>query len=134
TLERRVADRTTELADTNARLEHTLTDLRRLDQLKTEFMAMAAHDLRTPLTVIAGFAATLRDCWDDFGDDDKRQFVHRINSNTKRMAEFIENMLHFARIESGELSYDVRPFDLVALVRRTASEQSAAIGVSRFTV
>ena len=52
-------------------------------------MAMAAHDLRTPLTVIAGFAATLREQWDAFGDDDRKQFLYRINANTKRLSEFV---------------------------------------------
>lgn len=134
TLERRVAERTAELGETNTRLESTLLDLQRLDQLKTEFMAMAAHDLRTPLTVIAGFAGTLRENWDAFGDDERRQFLYRINANTKRLSEFVENLLHFARIESGELSYDIRPFDLPAVVRRTAAEQTAATGASRFAV
>src|SRR4029077_4927645 len=114
--------------------ERTLTDLKRLDQLKTEFMAMAANDLRTPLTVIAGFASTLRENWETFGEEDRKQFLYRINANTKRLSEFVENLLHFARIESGELSYDIRPFDLSSVVERTASEQSAAIGASRFTV
>jgi two-component system sensor kinase len=132
TLERRVAERTAELGETNARLEETLAGLKRLDQLKTEFMAMAAHDLRTPLTVIAGFAGTLRENWDAFGDEERRQFLYRINANTKRLSEFVENLLHFARIESGELSYDIRPFDLAQVVRRTADEQSASVGASRF--
>jgi signal transduction histidine kinase/tetratricopeptide (TPR) repeat protein len=134
TLERRVAERTAELGETNARLEDTLADFKRLDQLKTEFMAMAAHDLRTPLTVIAGFAGTLRENWDAFDDDQRKQFLYRINANTKRLSEFVENLLHFARIESGELSYDIRPFDLSSVVRRTAGEQTAAIGTSRFVV
>jgi two-component system sensor kinase len=134
TLERRVAERTEQLGSTNVRLEQTLSNLQRLDQLKTEFMAMAAHDLRTPLTVIAGFAGTLRENWDAFGDEERKQFLYRINANTKRLSEFVENLLHFARIESGELSYDIRPFDLVAVVRRTAAEQSAALGASRFAV
>ncbi len=134
TLERRVTERTHELGEANEQLERTLTDLQRLDQLKTEFMAMAAHDLRTPLTVIAGFAGTLREQWDAFGDDDKKQFLYRINNNTKRLSEFVENLLHFARIESGELSYDIRPFEIGALVRRTAAEQSASVGASRFSV
>ena len=134
TLERRVAERTAELGEANTRLEETLSGLKRLDQLKTEFMAMAAHDLRTPLTVIAGFAGTLRESWDAFGDDERKQFLYRINANTKRLSEFVENLLHFARIESGELSYDIRPFDVEPVVRRTIGEQSAAVGASRFNV
>src|SRR5439155_19980616 len=51
-----------------------------------------------------------------------------------RLSEFVENLLHFARIESGWLSYDIRPFDLVELVRRTVAEQSTAVGSSRFVI
>jgi signal transduction histidine kinase len=134
TLERRVAERTAELEDAYGREREITAQLRHLDELKTEFMAMAAHDLRTPLTVITGFIGVLGDGWDALGDDERRSLVHRISANSRRLAEFVDNLLQFARIESGELGYDSRPFDLGALVRRTVAEQAATEPGNRLQV
>ena len=137
TLEQRVLDRTKRLDDTNRRLDeslHRLTEsydreveitgqLKRLDQLKTDFMAMAAHDLRTPITVIGGFTEMLRDQWPNLDESQKRMMVERITNNASRLSGFIDNLLQFARIESGEVSYDAQAFDLGALVEKTVAEQ-----------
>jgi signal transduction histidine kinase/tetratricopeptide (TPR) repeat protein len=128
TLEDRVAERTAELSDAYGREREMTAQLRRLDQLKTDFMAMVAHDLRTPITVISGFAAALGEHWDDVGEADRRVFAERIAANSRRLSEFIDNLLQFARIESGELGYAAAPFDLGALVRRTAAEQAGVEG------
>jgi two-component system sensor kinase len=133
-LERRVAERTAELSDAYDREREITAQLRRLDQLKTEFLAMAAHDLRNPITVIAGFAATLSEDWEAIADEERRAFTGRISANARRLGEFVENLLQFARIESGELRYDARPFDLDALVRRTVAEQSASETRNRMRV
>jgi signal transduction histidine kinase len=101
--------------------------LKRLDQLKTDFMAMTAHDLRTPLTSIAGFASLLSEEWPGLTEDDRRGMVDHITTAASRLGEFIENMLQFARIESGELSYDIRPFDLGALVEKVVRENGAGM-------
>jgi signal transduction histidine kinase/tetratricopeptide (TPR) repeat protein len=131
TLERRVADRTADLNDAFEREREITAQLRRLDQLKTEFMAMAAHDLRTPITLIAGFSATMCDQWGQLEEMERFHLAERISTNAKRLGDFVENLLEFARIESGELSYQPLPFDLAALVRRTVAEQSADQGHSR---
>lgn len=139
TLEDRIAARTTELRDANERLDRHVGELReayqreleiaerlrRLDQFKTELVAITAHDLRTPLAIILGFAQTLTDLGDRLGAAEQADMLSRIVSNTRRLSEFVENLLQFARIESGELEVAHDPVDLGELVRRTVGELAA---------
>jgi signal transduction histidine kinase len=104
-------------------LERTANErLREVDQLKTEFVAMVAHDLRSPMSVISGFADTIRDRWDDLTDERKLQFLDLISRNTHSLAVFVEDVLQVARLESGEFHYDLVPFEPRAVVDRIVSE------------
>lgn len=96
--------------------------LREIDELKNDFVAMVAHDLRSPMTVIAGFADTVYDRWDTLPDERKLEFLRLISRNTKTLAAFVEDVLQVTRIESGEFTYHFRPFDPRALIERTVSE------------
>jgi signal transduction histidine kinase len=100
--------------------------LRQLDQLKTEFVAMVAHDLRSPMSVISGFADTIHDRWDVLSDEDKLAYLRLISRNTRSLAEFVEDVLQVARMESGELHYDVHPFDARLVVQRIVTDMQAA--------
>ncbi len=147
-LEQHVADRTAALTDANQELDRRLSELgeayareqeiidrlRQLDQFKTELMAITAHDLRTPLAIIVGFASTLHDNADRLEPEQQQSLLQRIVVNTRRLSEFVENLLQFTRIESGELQIEFEPFDLVALVRRTVSEFEASEPQRRFEV
>lgn len=108
------------------RVDERTAQLRRLNQLQTDMMGIAAHDLRTPLTVIGGFASTLRLRWDTVEPDERLHLLDRMVANTKRLVDFVENLLQFARIESGDLRCNLEPFDLGELVQRTVAEASAA--------
>ncbi len=96
--------------------------LRQVDQLKTEFVAMVAHDLRSPMSVISGFADTIHDRWDVLPDEQKLEFLRLISRNTRSLAEFVEDVLQVARMESGELHYDMQPFDARQVVQRIVAD------------
>jgi signal transduction histidine kinase len=115
-----------ERADLLSRERDANERLRQLDQLKTEFVAMVAHDLRSPMSVISGFADTIHDRWDDLPDTDKLAYLRLISRNTRSLAEFVEDVLQVARMESGELHYDVQPFDARAVVQRIVTDMQAA--------
>ncbi len=146
TLEQRVLARTTALSEANAQLDLRLSELRdsyereqqiadrlrQLDQFKTELVGITAHDLRTPLTIMLGFASTLLDAGDAIDDGQRRMLLHRIVANARRLSEFVENLLQFTSIESGELAVEHDPFDLETLVRRTVSEFETAEPGRRF--
>jgi signal transduction histidine kinase len=114
---------------TLARLEEervATARLRELDQLKNEFVGVVAHDLRSPMTVIVGYVDTVLGRWDELPDQMKRELLAVASRNTKRLSMMVEDVLQVARIESGDFPYQIQPFDLGALVRRTAEEMSSA--------
>lgn len=100
--------------------------LRQVDQLKTEFVAMVAHDLRSPMSVISGFADTIHDRWDVLPDSQKLEYLQLISRNTRSLAEFVEDVLQVARMESGELHYDMQPFDARHVVQRIVADMQVA--------
>jgi signal transduction histidine kinase len=104
----------------------TSARLRELDELKNEFVGVVAHDLRSPMTVIAGYLDTVLGRWDALPDEMKRELLGVALRNTKRLSTLVEDVLQVARIESGDFPYEIRPFDLAALVRRTAEEMVSA--------
>ena len=100
--------------------------LRDLDRMKNEFVGMVAHDLRSPMGVISGFADTLRLRWDVLTPEQRDQFLQTISRNVLGLATMVEDMLHAARIEAGDYHYEITSFPLGALVARTVAEVSSA--------
>jgi len=76
-----------------------LTPLRRLETVRSDFVANVSHELKTPLTVVGGFAETLGD--DALEPEVRRQFASAILSNTRRMQRIVDDLLDLSRIESG---------------------------------
>ena len=76
-----------------------LTTRRRLETIRRDFVANVSHELKTPLTVISGFAETLLDS--DLSPEHRRQFVATIQSNVVRMQRIVDDLLDLARYESG---------------------------------
>lgn len=117
----------TERAQLAEQQEHIIDRLRELDHLKTEFVSMVSHDLRSPMATISGFADTLRYNWDAFTDEHKREVLERISRNTGQLSRLVENVLQVSQIESGKLTYDIQAVDITQLVYRVAAENSQPI-------
>lgn len=79
-----------------------------------EFVAIASHDLRTPLTVIKGFTALMEDRWASLSDADKQGYVARIDTQADHLARLVDDLLTISRIEGRALN--PRP-EAVRLVR-----------------
>ena len=78
---------------------HDVTALRRLEAVRRDFVANVSHELKTPLTSIAGYAETLRAGVADA--DTQRKFLDVIASNAHRMQRLVDDLLDLARIEAG---------------------------------
>lgn len=81
-----------------------ITRIMRLHRLKDEFIATASHELRTPITVISGYADLLLN--PSFGDlnDKQRHYIERSKETAAQLTELVNNMLDISRLESGERS------------------------------
>ena len=117
----------TERADLAQRQAESIERLRELDELKTEFVSMVSHDLRSPMATIAGYADTLRFNWDAFDDAKKMKILERISRSTGQLAKLVENVLQVSQIESGSMSYDLQELDLAELIRRVAHENTQPV-------
>lgn len=94
------------------KLELINSRLKDLDQLKTEFVSVAAHQLRSPLTIIRNYASTILE--GAFGNMDVqvKEAVGHIHEASKFMASSVEDYLSVSRIESGNMKYDLTEFSL----------------------
>ena len=111
-----------------------LTERRRLEAVRRDFVANVSHELKTPLTVIGGFAETLAS--DDVPEAQRTQFVEAIRSNAERMRRIVDDLLDLSRIESGGWrplpeAVDVRSVagDVIAGLRRDGRDRGIAFEV-----
>jgi signal transduction histidine kinase len=96
-----------------------LTPLRRLETVRSDFVANVSHELKTPLTVVGGFAETLGD--DSLEPEVRRQFASAILSNTRRMQRIVDDLLDLSRIESGGWTPNPATIDISALAAEVLS-------------
>jgi two-component system, OmpR family, phosphate regulon sensor histidine kinase PhoR len=102
-----------------------LTARRRLETMRRDFVANVSHELKTPLTVIRGFAETLRDS--DLSDDEHRRFLETIDSNTRRMQRIVDDLLDLSRYESGNWQPNLEPNEVTSVASAVfAGVQTAA--------
>lgn len=100
-------------------LEKNNKTLKALNEQKNQFLGMAAHDLRNPLTVISGFSNYLLNINKDNMDENKvHQMVAHIYSSSNFMLQLIDDLLDFSIIESGVLSLHSVETDLVELIKK----------------
>jgi PAS domain S-box-containing protein len=98
-----------------------VTEAKALEEAKDLFLATTSHELRTPITVVQGFASTLVNRWDKLTDGDRRQAVATIAERAQSLSRLVENLLLGSRAGADELTVTVDRFDLVGLLRGAAT-------------
>jgi two-component system phosphate regulon sensor histidine kinase PhoR len=98
-------------------LFYDLTEMRRLERVRKDFVANVSHEIRTPLTSISGFAEALMD---GAIDDPKtaRSFLEIIVNQSHRLNSIVTDLLHLATLESGKASLTMKPVELATQVDR----------------
>jgi signal transduction histidine kinase len=91
---------------------------------RDHFLAIAAHELKTPLTSVIGYTQVLNNRISLKGDlpDRERQIVQSIDSQARRLHQLIESLLDLSRIQTGRLSIQRQALDIVQLARRVVDE------------
>ncbi|MFG2192301.1 sensor histidine kinase [Streptomyces sp. NPDC048639] len=108
---------------------------RRTERSHAELIATVAHELRSPLTSVKGFTATLLAKWERFTDDQKRLMLETVDADAGRITRLIAELLDISRIDSGRLEVRRQPVDMVAAVRRhVAGLTGAGHSPERFLV
>jgi signal transduction histidine kinase/CheY-like chemotaxis protein/HAMP domain-containing protein len=94
------------------------TERARLERAKTEFVATASHELRSPLTSIKGFVELLAQTELNAR---QREFVEVVLLSTNRLADLVNDLLDVARVEAGQLEIQRRPISVAEAVREVAA-------------
>ncbi|MEV0382948.1 ATP-binding protein [Nonomuraea sp. NPDC050643] len=89
-----------------------VTSAKELEEAKDLFLATTSHELRTPITIVRGFASTLDSRWDKMGDPERRSAVHTIAERAKSLGELMDHLLLGARAGADELKVRIEVFDL----------------------
>jgi two-component system phosphate regulon sensor histidine kinase PhoR len=112
---------------------HDITRLRKLENIRRDFVANVSHELRTPITSIKGYAETLLD---GALDDKKyaREFLQIINADSDRLRQLVDDLLDLSKIESGKMKLNMVPCDvgiladsIVAALDKQAAQGSVSI-------
>ncbi len=105
---------------------HDITDLRRTDQIRRDFVANVSHELRTPLTAIRGYVEALSDS-KPAEEADRKRFLEIIARHTHRMERLVHDLLRLARLDAGQerIAHAVVPLD--ALLSDVEAEMDDAL-------
>ncbi len=106
---------------------HDITELRRLEKVRAEFVANVSHELRTPLTAIKGYLETVLD-EARLASATHRRFLEIANSHAERMGRLINDLLNLSDIETGKVVLNLMPISLGDFVRDVSAmfEKDAA--------
>jgi two-component system phosphate regulon sensor histidine kinase PhoR len=111
---------------------HDITDLRRADRIRRDFVANVSHELRTPLTAIRGYLEALSD--GGLEADEGRRFLDTIARHTDRMQRLVSDLLRLARLDAGQETLDIVRCDTRQLVQSVVTDLSHRIGDRHQTV
>jgi two-component system phosphate regulon sensor histidine kinase PhoR len=90
---------------------HDITEIKKLEQVRKDFVANVSHELKTPITAIKGFADTLLDgALDD--RDNAARFVNTIKSNSERINALVDDLMTISKIELGVIKVEKTPLDI----------------------
>ena len=132
---RRVLDvQSTPLPDTSPQrvilVLHDVTNLRRLESMRKEFVANVSHELKTPLSSIRAYAETLSA--GAVNDPEHRgTFLHRIEEQADRLNNLIQDLLSLSRIESGRQTYDIATVNVADILTTCIAENQDAANLKR---
>jgi PAS domain S-box-containing protein len=115
-----------------SKIARDITEQKRDEQRKNDFIGMASHELKTPLTSLTALIQVLQQKGKENGDHFMMSVLTRANSQTKKMAALINGFLNVSRLESGKLLIEQRPFDLNALIREITDEMHLSISTHAF--
>ncbi len=130
TLEKKVEERTEELEEVQAR---ELAKARLLLRLKDEFVFIATHDLRTPVTALTGFVDLIQKSKDKLSTDNKEN-LNGIDEAGERLNDLVDDLLEIARSESGTIKIKVKPVDIVPVIEDVLQRVTPSVKDKKITL
>lgn len=111
---------------------HDISDLRRADRVRRDFVANVSHELRTPLTAIRGYVEALLD--DPPPPEESRRFLEIIARHSTRMERLVKDLLRLARLDAGQETPDMAECDLGSVLQGVIADLAGPIAQRRSQV
>lgn len=125
----------TSLKKANAKLNEDIEKERKLEKMRKEFVAAVSHELKTPISLIDGYAVGLKD--DIFEGEDKEYYLNVIIDEAEKMGSLVSDMLDLSYLESGSFKLVPQEFNITELIKFTLrkyetliSEKNAGLSVN----
>lgn len=111
-----ISNDVTDLEIAKQKLKFSFHKLKELDEKKTEFLNIASHELRTPMTSIKWYISMMLD-WDLWEiNEETKPYLSKILDSSNRLINLINDMLDVSKLESARLDFDASDFDLISLI------------------
>ncbi len=118
----RLTDVALRRAEAAAAEQRASEELRRSNATIRDFVAAASHDLRTPIAVIKGFAATLTTAWEQVPEEEKLKHLATIERQANHLARIVADLLTVSQLDSGAVEPDLVALDLGVVVREVVAD------------
>lgn len=129
-----IETRSKEIEALNEQLRESEAGLREMNAAKDKFFSIIAHDLKSPLGAFRSTTELLHQDYDDFGDEDRREFIELMSNSAKQLFELLENLLEWSRSQTGRMSYEPELIDVrdlfvsnADIFKQTADEKGVEI-------
>ena len=119
-----------EIAELNDTLVRAAEDLSKVEDLQRELIANISHDLRTPLTMIGGYAEAMR----DIPEEATAENMQIIIDETNRLSSMVNEVLDFSRVRTGNMELEQTEFNLTEQIREICNRVSKMTAVDGYTV
>jgi signal transduction histidine kinase len=110
------------LEESNLDLANANEKLKSLDKLKSEFLSLAAHQLRSPLTAIKGYSSMLDEGFYGKLTDPQDEAIRRVYASAQGLVNIVEDLLNISKIEQGGMKYSFSPVELGNIVHMVCNE------------
>jgi len=111
--------------DQNLLVSRDISQIERMETMRRDFIANVSHELKTPLTVVAGFSEMIADDFDGYADTEIKHYLSLIREQTARMQRLIEDLLTLSALESGGPAPNEERVELAPMLRSILADAQA---------
>jgi PAS domain S-box-containing protein len=114
-----------------SKIARDIGERRELERRKDEFIAMASHELKTPVTSLKGFTQLLQRRLRNSGNEEDLRFLTRMDTQVNRLTHLVDDLLNLTKMQTGKLEYRMEAFDLAELVQEIVENVQEATQTHR---